>query len=324
MSEAPIRSFYNVPGWFRWLDKTIFDALLTRQADGPPGDIVELGVYLGKSAVVLGDHVRPGERLMVVDLFGTDPADYEPHREAHEANREENARSYSTLERSAFEANYLALHPELPVVVTGPSGCIVDHVAPGTARFVHVDAGHLYENVREDVENAKVLLGPGGIVVFDDYRSEHTPGVSAAVWEAVATGGLRPLALTPGKFYGTYDDSDGYLDALRELVDSDLRYHCEVQRIRGHRLMRINQGKPAPAPKGATVAELRTVADEIVERVVAQTKPLPPPPPPPPPKPKPQPQPTAARGARMVARDLLPPVLTRTLRRRTLRRRTRP
>ncbi|HEY5821732.1 MAG TPA: class I SAM-dependent methyltransferase [Propionibacteriaceae bacterium] len=304
----PIRSFYNVPGWFRWLDKTMFDALLGAQAGGPSGDIVELGVYLGKSAVVLGEYLRDGDRLVVVDLFGTDPGDYGPARTAHEANREENARSYATLERGAFEANYLALHPELPVVVTGPSSSVVDHVRPGTARFVHVDAGHLYDNVREDVDNARNLLAPDGIVVFDDYRSEHTPGVAAAVWGAVETGGLRPFALSVNKFYGTYGDSTPYLDALRELVDSDVRYRSEVQQIKGHRVLRVNQGPSGPARVGATLAEVRTVADEIVERVVAQTRP---------PEPEPQPEPalpTRVGGARGLARDLLPPVVTRVIR----------
>lgn len=310
---GPIRSFYDVPGWFGWVDKTMFDALLKAQVGGAPGDVVELGVYLGRSAVVLGNHVREGERLVAVDLFGTDPADYEPARTAHEANRAENSKSYATLERGDFEANYLALHPELPVVVTGPSGSVVDHVAPRTARFVHVDAGHLYENVREDVENVKCLLGPGGIVVFDDFRSEHTPGVAAAVWGAVAAGGLRPFALSPTKFYGSYDDPGSYLDALQELVDSDLRYRSEVQQIMGHRVLRVNTGKPAPAPVGATLADLRTVADDIVQRVVAQTKP--PKPPAPKPAPRPASKPAPARGARALARDLLPPVLTRAIRR---------
>lgn len=53
----------------------MFDALLRVQSFGPPGDIVELGAYLGESAVVLGDHLRAGDRFVVVDLFGTDPAE---------------------------------------------------------------------------------------------------------------------------------------------------------------------------------------------------------------------------------------------------------
>lgn len=133
------------------------------------------------------------------------------------------------------------------MVVTGLSRSIVAHVAPGTARFVHVDAGHLYENVRQDVENTRRLLGPGGIAVFDDYRSEHTTGVSAAVWEAVVTGGLRPFALSTSKLYGCYDDPTPYLNVLRRLVASDARYRSEVQQIMGHPVIRL----PQP-PKAAT------------------------------------------------------------------------
>ena len=310
----PIRSFYDVPGWFRWVDKTMFDTLLRVQSAGPPGDIVELGVYLGKSAVVLGSHLRNGDRFVVVDLFGTDPAEYEPSSAMLEANRSENRRSYASLERAAFEANYLALHEQLPVVVTGLSNSIVDHVAPGAARFVHVDAGHLYDNVREDVENTRHLLGPGGIAVFDDFRSEHTPGVSAAVWEAVATGGLRPFALSSSKFYGCYDDPTPYFDALRRLVDSDDRYRYDVQQIMGQQVIRINPvSKPSTPPPGVTLAELRGVANEIVKRVVKETRP---------PKPKPAPKPVGRQpGAKGMAKDLLPPVVTRAIVRRRRARR---
>ncbi len=270
-----MRGYSDIPGWFRWVDKTMFDTLLRVQRTRPLGDVVELGAYLGKSAVVLGDHLRAGERLVVVDLFGADPADFDPGRLGNEANRRENARSYSSLGRDKFEANYRALHEQPPVVVTGPTSAVVDHVAPGSARFVHVDAGHLYDNVHEDVASARRILQPGGVVVFDDYRSEHTPGVAAAVWEAVVTDGLRPFALSGNKFYGTYDgDPTGYVEALTALVRDDRRYSSEVQDIRGTSVLRIGQGrsKPAPPPPpGATLAELHAIAADVVAKVVAGT-----------------------------------------------------
>ena len=102
-------SFYDITGWFRWLDKTIFDAILTTQAKGPKGDFVELGAYLGKSAVVIGGYLREGERFVVVDLF-EDAVTALPTDD----NRRENISSYSSLTRQEFERNYLALLPEAP------------------------------------------------------------------------------------------------------------------------------------------------------------------------------------------------------------------
>lgn len=262
----PIRSFYDIEGWFHWLDKTIFDELLQFQSDSPPGDLVELGAYKGKSTVVIGDHLRDGERFVVVDLFGEDASD----SGLAKANRKEIQNSYATLTRQQFESNYLALHPVLPLVVQGLSSEIVDHVDPGTARFVHVDASHLYTHVREDVVSAKQLLRADGIVVFDDFRSEHTPGVAAAVWEAVVQGGLIPFAITPHKLYGVYGDPEPYASALRKLFTSDKRYWCEELEVLGRALLRARAVDPKQAPKpqsALTTNDLSRLADEVVNRI---------------------------------------------------------
>lgn len=225
----------DIPGWFFWLDRQLFATLLHAQQDRPAGDLVELGTYLGKSAVLIGDHLRAGERFLAVDLFGrTDLLD-----DAQAPNRREVQASYSRLTRDQFERNYLAFHPELPTVVEGPSSVIMDHVGDGTVRFVHVDASHLYDHVRLDAEHARRMLQPGGLVVFDDYRSEHTPGVSAAVWEAVFAHGLIPVALTGTKLYGVFSDPQPYRDALGELLTADDRIWSEVQGIAGVPVRRL-------------------------------------------------------------------------------------
>jgi len=264
-AKGPIRSFYDITGWFRWLDKTIFDAILTTQAHGPKGDFVELGAYLGKSAVVIGGYLREGERFVVVDLF-EDAVTAPPTDD----NRRENISSYSSLTRQEFERNYLALLPELPEVVMGLSSSVVDHVAPGSCRFMHVDASHMYVHVHEDALNARRLLAPGGVVAFDDYRAEHTPGVSAAVWQAVLEDGLVPFVLTPHKLYGVYDDPEPYVGAVRELFLSDQKhYWFEEQEILGRRVLRA---RPRPQPTNQqvvplTAKDLESVANDIVDRV---------------------------------------------------------
>lgn len=264
-------SFYDIPGWFRWLDMTMFETLLETQADSAPGVLVEMGTYLGKSAVVIGRHVRPADRFVAIDLFGD--TDMLGHSAPDQANRRESQKSYKTLTRRQFETNYLALHPELPDIVQGPSSMITDHVAPGTARFVHVDASHMYDHVRVDAANTRALMRPGGVAVFDDFRSEHTPGVSAAVWEAVFTGGLIPLAVSTQKLYGTYDDPSPYREALRQLFASDTRYQWEEQHLAGHPVLRarmVQAPKPAPrppAPVPAPTVDVDRLAEQLAERL---------------------------------------------------------
>ncbi|GAA2254798.1 MULTISPECIES: class I SAM-dependent methyltransferase [Kitasatospora] len=238
----------DVPGWFWKADQEVFGWMLERQtAAGTGGDILELGTYLGRSAILLGEHLQPGESLTVCDLFDSDAPD--------DDNSAEMAMSYrDSLTRRAFEANYLAFHPKLPTVVQAPTSALADGRIPaGSCRFVHVDASHLYEHVAGDIQVARAALGPDGLIALDDYRSEHTPGVAAAVWEAVFDHGLQPVCLTPEKFYGTWGDAEAL---KRELCVRDWRgegFRMDEETIAGrtlHRLAWEDPAKPAPGPVG--------------------------------------------------------------------------
>jgi Methyltransferase domain len=215
-------AYESIKGWFNEIDVRCFAALLESQRDSPPGELVEIGAFQGKSAVIIGDYLREGERFVVIDLFG-DKEHFDDSAEGA-ANLRESRKSYPGLTRQLFEQNYLSVHDELPVVVQGFSSEIVEHVEPHSARFIHIDASHLYHAVKIDCESSKLLTRPGGVVTFDDYRNKSCPGVAAAVWEAVATDGLIPFATTRKKLYGCYDDPAPHLETLRSMVLRDPKW----------------------------------------------------------------------------------------------------
>lgn len=298
--EAPPRPrrLDDVPGWFPVLDQVLFDWLLNRQeAAGVRGDLLEVGVYMGKSAIFLGRHLQEGERYTVCDLFEGDAPD--------DANRAESTKSYSALTRQAFEANYLAFHDELPRVVQGPSSLVPGEVERNSCRFVHIDGSHLYEHVYDDIGAARDVLLPDGIVVLDDFRSEHTPGVSVAVWEAVLSRGLRPICLSTQKLYGTWGDPEPVQEELLAMVRGRGDCGLSVQQAAGHRLVRLkSNGMKAPDFPPSRHAEEDpgpTVPKPAAQAAAsAATRPSPPR--------------TPRSRARRLATDLLPPLLTRTLR----------
>lgn len=217
----------SIPGWFDTMDRELFRWFLTagRAASGP-GDVAELGAYMGQSAVLLGDHLEDGEELTVIDLFEAEADDA--------ANLEENADSYPGLSRQGFESNYTRIHARLPRVVQDFSERIVDHVAAGSCRFVHIDASHLYDHVISDIRAAKTLLSATGVVVFDDYRATHTPGVAAAVWDSVACDGLHPIVLSSKKLYATWGDPAPYVQAIPRQTS---RWTSEIQSVAGADLL---------------------------------------------------------------------------------------
>src|SRR4051794_8903463 len=104
--EAP-QGLDDVPGSFFRQDQALLHWLLDWQdRTVDPGDLLEIGTYLGKSAILIGTHVRPEERFTVCDPFGGPVADPDEDPVVADAR--------STHQRERFEQNYLAFHAELP------------------------------------------------------------------------------------------------------------------------------------------------------------------------------------------------------------------
>ena len=186
----------SVPGWFFRTDAMLFDAIdAAQRTAGITGDILEVGCYQGASAILLGYVQNPSERFIVCDIFDGVPIGPEGGAERD--------RFYMDLSRQSFESNYLKFHDTLPEIVAGPSESLADQGLGRSFRLIHIDGSHAYDIVRSDLLLAKRLLAPGGVVVFDDIVSMHTPGVTAAVWEGVIRDELIPL-FQSRKLYGTW------------------------------------------------------------------------------------------------------------------------
>jgi hypothetical protein len=284
-------SLDQVKGWFFAVDQLLFDWFLTRQNSmAEPGDVLEMGAYMGKSAIFTGSYLRPGERYTICDLFDAPAEDF--------ANHAEMTKSYSTLTRRAFEANYLSFHDELPVVLQGLSSMVPDHVRSDSCRFVHVDASHLYEHVHGDIGTARSVLKPYGVVVLDDFRAEHCPGVAAAAWQAVTSGGLHILCITGTKLYGTWGDPSPVREELKAWLETRDDLWHGVESVAGETLIRIS-GKKAKYPAQPPSRHPAPVA-------------------PPKPEPAPAPAPAARKAAassrpplRRFAANVLPPFITK-------------
>ncbi|MFF1904640.1 class I SAM-dependent methyltransferase [Kitasatospora sp. NPDC058218] len=305
----------DVPGWFWDHDRHLFEWFLGRQGrTGVTGDLLEMGAYLGRSAIVIGGHRQPTESFTVCDLFDLDAPDDE--------NAAEMSMSYrKSLTRTAFESNYLSFHDTLPEIIQAPTSVLADGRLPaGAFRFIHIDASHLYEHVVDDLRVARAALQPQGVVVLDDYRSAHTPGVAAATWEAVFNHGLTPIVLTESKFYGTWGDPEPAQQDLLDRVGLAEGCRLAVETLNGRRLVRIGGSSEGIEPfrpsrhrdrlaaeaarREAERAEAEALraqqeadVDLAVRRVRAAELRRP------------------ANVAKRVAGDLLPPVVTAAIRR---------
>lgn len=197
LSYLPI--YRTVPGWFAFHDLLIFDVLLDLQThEGIAGDLLEIGVMHGKSAFFLSRKRQASEKMVVCDLFDL-PAPCQ-------ANARENSISYPGVSIAGFRRRAHELGGGPMEVHQRPSETLLEVLAHrlGSFRFVHIDGGHLFEQVRGDMAVAEALvIAEGGWVVFDDYRTAHAPGVAAAVWPAISAGRLYPVVLSETKMYAT-------------------------------------------------------------------------------------------------------------------------
>ncbi len=105
----------TVRGSLQDIDARIILAIEELQrAAGVSGDLLEIGVSYGQSAILLGYCVQASERLVVCDTF-------EDTKGFGSENRAGHALPHQGLRRSEFEQNYRRFHLTLPDIIAGRS-----------------------------------------------------------------------------------------------------------------------------------------------------------------------------------------------------------
>lgn len=202
-------------GWFEQVDSDIFDAILSQQH----GDVLEIGAYVGDSAIPMGRHIRPDESLVVCDLWEGvfSSPDIDPKDHMH----------YSGLTLDRFLQNWDAVYDWRPELVQGDS--LTLDLTGREFRFAHIDGCHMYEYVSHDIRNVAGHVHPDGVIVLDDYRREHVPGVAAATWGAVSAGIIFPFLTSTNKLYATANPAAAgrWLSAMSRRVD-DLGWNADT------------------------------------------------------------------------------------------------
>ena len=167
MDIEKINQFINenhqqIEGWFFPLDHIIFFELFNLQNQwGIKGDVCEVGVFRGKSLTLLSLLKDQAERLTGFDLF----------QEDHQTSTEANLEKYGD--------------PTLVSLLAGATSEIareqLSALMPTPVRFLHIDAGHEYHEVMEQLELFAPYLADQAFISMDDYQDREFPGIEAAV-----------------------------------------------------------------------------------------------------------------------------------------------
>ena len=184
----------RIPGWLSRVDHEILGTILRMQEDAStPGAIVEIGTHQGKSLLSMLTAQSETTTAYAIDLFG---------------RQEENLDGSGRGDLGRLKANLAAFGiPEDRVVIDPRSSFEVtpeDIVASvGRARLFHIDGGHHFAAVTNDLRLAIGVLEPAGVLAVDDVFRAAWPEVSMAVFgsSALSEAGLRIFAIGFNKTY---------------------------------------------------------------------------------------------------------------------------
>jgi predicted O-methyltransferase YrrM len=151
--EEYLKRSRDVPGFVMPESVAVWDCLLAFQRDRQlSGPLLEIGVYYGKSAVMLAMYASEADELVLVD-----PSDFV----------------------DSAEALVKPLKPKGVVVLkqksSHPALWSLACTQARLFRWVHVDGDHKAESVWNDLELGNRLLADEGILCVDDFLNARYP-----------------------------------------------------------------------------------------------------------------------------------------------------
>jgi predicted O-methyltransferase YrrM len=168
--ELMLKIFRSIDGFMAESNAAIWDCLLSFQRERCiQGDLLEIGVFKGRSASILCQHRRPEEELLLVD--------------------------YSSFIEVA-QQNLAALFTTGVRFLKSKSSDLWRHADLMSKRrrfrWIHIDGEHTGQAVINNLQLATDLLCDEGLICVDDFFSPAYPQISAAVFHWLFT---RPFEL---------------------------------------------------------------------------------------------------------------------------------
>jgi predicted O-methyltransferase YrrM len=203
------RLITDVPGWSP-IDELYTLGMLAYGTAHLPGDLVEVGSWLGRSAVVLGACARDTHgHVHCIDPFPdrddwrrNDDGTYSFEMEI--AGRRHAGYQQQTVWSGPFEAQITPVYAKSPSLLdaflenvrkSGLEELVTPHrgdtltfaaqiPASFQCRLIFLDGDHGYEAVKDDITRLTPFLVAGGWICFDDAFSSYE-GVNRAIRECV-------------------------------------------------------------------------------------------------------------------------------------------
>jgi hypothetical protein len=182
----------HIEGWmYQTTALAMMELIWLQEEAGLVGNIAEIGVHHGCSALALIAAARPDETMIAIDLF-----------DRQDLNLDDSGAG----SLAAFQAHLQYLFPAAQVRTIAKSsveirGAEKEHGLAGL-RFFSIDGGHTRALTHNDLEIADTSLAPHGIAVLDDAFNATWPGVVSGLFVFLGSGpDLVPFAILPNKLF---------------------------------------------------------------------------------------------------------------------------
>jgi SAM-dependent methyltransferase len=184
--ESYFDAFDRIEGWFSPDAALMFMAYNEIiAAHDIAGDVLEIGVHHGLSALALAAMRGDDARLVAIDLF--------------EELQARNVSESGSGSRTRFERNMQEFFDDTAFVrcIAAPSSTLSPADVGSGFSFCHVDGGHTARETYDDLDLCSRILLPGGLLALDDYFNPAFPGVSegAVKFWLDHDGALTPIAV---------------------------------------------------------------------------------------------------------------------------------
>src|SRR5918993_1203904 len=184
--QSYLDAFPSIQGFFTFDAALMFMAYnQLLRAQGISGDVLEIGVHHGLSAIAVGALAGAGRRFVAVDLFD----DLQDHNESRSGagNREAFLRNMQAFFESLDFLQVFSVH----------SNKLNAEELGSQFSFCHIDGGHSPEETFRDLDLCSRILMPGGLLALDDYFNPSFPGVceGAVKFHLERSEELKPVAI---------------------------------------------------------------------------------------------------------------------------------
>lgn len=150
-------------GWFFVYDHALFHMIMKDLQRDVEGDVAEIGVAFGRSAIALSNYRRENDKLYLFDLCIDVPQE----------EAQSNIDRYGTGTNIVWKiGDSTQLTPE-------------DLTFDKPIRFLHIDGSHEHGAIVKDLTNFSSRMADGGIMVMDDYNDQEYPGVNSGTLQFV-------------------------------------------------------------------------------------------------------------------------------------------